>query len=41
MGIDQSQMPVSALKKDTILKAKQVLGEIGAAIKELSAIRTR
>jgi len=41
MGIDQTRMPVSAIEKDTILKAKQDLGQIGAAIKELADIRTR
>lgn len=34
-------MPVSALKKETILKAKQVLGQIGEAIKEMENIRVK
>lgn len=39
MGIDQSQMPISSLKRSTIDKAKKILGEISAAIKELEQLR--
>ena len=41
MGIDQSQMPVSNIKKDTIIKAKKILGEIASAIKGLDDLRQR
>lgn len=41
MGIDQSQMPVSNIKKDTIIKAKKILGEIASAITGLDDLRKR
>ena len=34
-------MPVSAVKKDTILKAKKILGEIADAIKGLEDLRKK
>jgi len=40
IGIDQSQMPVSALKKETILKASDVLKKLDSAINEIAVLRS-
>lgn len=41
MGIDQSQMPISNIKKDTLNKAKQALSNINLALTDIEKIRAK
>ena len=39
MGIDESKLPVSALKREAIVEAKQILSKISVHVKQLAELR--
>jgi hypothetical protein len=39
LGIDQSLLPVSALKKEVLIEAKQILVQTKRVVKELDELR--
>lgn len=39
MGIDESKLPVSALKREAIVEAKSILAKLSVSVKELAELR--